>query len=233
MSYSNYENYQDGDYEDREDLIWSESDWLVYLHENRRDIAHFIKTYQATQGHPNHLDEVAKILDWHKEDWNLSNLEEALMAVTDFNESEPEEEDLETVGEVYTFHKNPVYIVTVGLYALLRYSFEKTVLNKLEAASPSLAWKFANSLREGESNALQAIFMVDTGEGLLATAHLKYSLKALNYSFSALEEILKIPNEALHHCIQGLREILFDLREVWLRVMRDCRQNIDFYGELE
>ena len=72
-------------------------------------------------------------------------------------------------------------------------------------------------------NVLLSIQALDLGDFGLSICHLKNSLSALNQSLSLLSQ-LKHPNLAFADGFRREAQIrLFDLRELWIRVMGDCR----------
>ena len=88
---------------------------------------------------------------------------------------------------------------------------------------PKLAWEFSNSLHQGEMNVLLSIQALDLGDFGLSICHLKNSLSALNRTLALLNE-LKHPNKTYLVKFRDEMHIrLFDLRELWIRVMGDCR----------
>ncbi len=140
------------------------------------------------------------------------------MAATD-----AEEESLD-LPNTYTIHKHPVFIATRGLSQHLHHVWEHFLASGNDLhVNMSLSWKFATSLHAGELNAVMAIHALDLGDFTLTICHLKNALNAVNHSLSLLHA-LPLGNSSQHS--QFFREVqatLFDLREIWLRVMNDCR----------
>jgi hypothetical protein len=72
-------------------------------------------------------------------------------------------------------------------------------------------------------NVLLSIQALDLGDFGLSICHLKNSLYALNQTLALLNE-LRHPNQAYLENFRNENRIrLFDLRELWIRVMGDCR----------
>ena len=84
------------------------------------------------------------------------------------------------------------------------------------SVTPTLCWDYANTLHQAEMNVLLSIQALDLGDFGLSICH-------LNHTFSLLNE-LRHPNQAyLEDFRNEVRIRLFDLRELWIRVLGDCR----------
>ena len=123
----------------------------------------------------------------------------------------------------YTLHKHPVFIVTKALYKYLNQSWSHFLNNNNPSISPKLCWDFAQTLHLGEFNVLLAIQSLDLGDYGLAICHLKNSLAELNQSLRILNDLSHNDEEFLNAFTHELRIRIFDLRELWIRVMNDCR----------
>ena len=72
-------------------------------------------------------------------------------------------------------------------------------------------------------NVLLSIQALDLGDFGLSICHLKNALSALNQSLDIVNRLTH-PNETYLASFQNeIRIRLFDLRELWIRVMGDCR----------
>ncbi len=237
MSNFDYESFSDGEWEDRGELAWNEFDWQQYLKQNEKEIARFLALYNQHKHHPDHLDQVAHLMGWDDQEWAparediLAPPPAAPLPVADSAPSPetpapapPETAENESL-DTYTIHKHPVFIASRGLYQHIYLVWEHFMAQGPGAlVNPGLAWKFATSLHVGELNSVMAIHALDLGDFALTICHLKNALSAVNHSLSMLQ-LLPLANTA-HH-VQFFREIqagLFDLREIWLRVMNDCRE---------
>lgn len=218
MSDQDFE-HTDGDWEDfSNEFNWSESQWRDYLKGSDRDTARFLAIYNSVKDKPNHLDEVASMMGWDAEDISMTD---------DFGIAEIEDNaDQDEDGAPYTLHRHPVFVVTRSLYRYLHQSWEHFMQQNAEGISAKLAWDYAGSLHQAEMNVLLSIQALDLGDFGLAICHLKNSLSALNKSL-ALIGSLTHPNEAYLESYQNeIRIRLFDLRELWIRVMGDCRHEV-------
>ncbi len=221
MSSFEYENYSDGEWDDRGDLAWNEYDWQQYLKQNDQEISRFLSFYNKLKHQPDHLDDVAHLMGWDSGDWAPGD---ESSEQSSWDEKKDDEDGPDEDLQPYTIHKHPVFIVTRGLYQNLYHVWEQYSAQGLNHIfNPAVTWKFAASLHAGEINAIMAINALDMGDYSLAICHLKNALSAINHSFSILQNIpQKTPTMATLH--QEATIALFDLREVWLRVMNDCRE---------
>ena len=155
------------------------------------------------------------MMGWDAEDISMTE---------EFSVSEVEEEDRqEDESAPYTLHRHPVFVVTRSLYRYLHQSWEHFMQQNGPTVSAKLAWDYAGSLHQGEMNVLLSIQALDLGDFGLSICHLKNALSALNQSLALLNELTH-PNEAhLESYRNEVRIRLFDLRELWIRVMGDCR----------
>jgi hypothetical protein len=236
MSAHDFDNFPEGEWEDRGELAWNEFDWQQYLKQNDKEVARFLALYHQHEGRPERLDVVARLMGWGDEEWAPGEDEaedepaplpsaqaEAAPDLASF--SDFLDEDFDGVADTYTIHKHPVFIATRGLYQHLSYTWERYLTHGHDLnVNLGLSWKFGASLHAGELNAVMAIHALDLGDFTLTICHLKNALSAVNHSLSLLH-LLPVGNKAGQG--QFFREVqatLFDLREIWLRVMNDCRE---------
>ena len=200
---------------------WNEAQWRNYLRITEKDSARFLSIYNTVKDKTNHLDEAASLMGWDGEDISLIDED------SNANHSEATEELYDGPDQPYTLHKHPVFIVTKSLYKYIKLSWEHLLKHNTGATSvkmsPELSWNFAKSLHNGELNILLAIQALDLGDYGLAICHLKNSLSELNQSLKLLEKLSSDDADYLEAFRQELKIRIFDLRELWIRVMNDCR----------
>lgn len=205
----------DGDsenqWEDRGDLAWNEFDWERYLREQEETIHRYLRFYEACQGGLDRIDRVAEKMNWGDED---------------DMESDDDAEDANEADDVYTLHKNPIFVSTKAIYLGLKRSWGALAIDGAKVPQ-RLALRMATSLHEGEDQAVQAIHALDFGDYAMAVSLFKRALAALNGSLALLND----DSLAHHRHVQAWREDalgrFFDLREIWLRVMAECREELD------
>src|SRR5690606_31699027 len=89
------------------------------------------------------------------------------------------------------------------------------------------ALAFHASLYRGEEQAMLAIQALDFGDYAMAISLFKRSLRELNRSFSLLSPVAVEHSRALAAFRDEAFPRLFDLREIWLRVMNECRDELE------
>ncbi|MGC6424794.1 MAG: hypothetical protein ACON4O_07395 [Lentimonas sp.] len=218
MSESNFD-HSDGDWDDdfTSEPNWSESQWRSYLRGSDRETARFLSFYNSVKEKPNHLDEVASLMGWDAEDISMTD-EFTFMEVDEDSTSAHSNE-----SAPYTLHRHPVFVVTRALYRYLHQSWEHFMSNSEGHLSPQQCWSYSKSLHQAEMNVLLSIQALDLGDFGLAICHLKNSLDALNQSLALLSELAHPNQEFLDAFRHEIHIRLFDLRELWIRVMGDCR----------
>lgn len=202
----------ENDGEESRELSWTEADWQKYLAEHDEAVQEYLKFYDQLGHLPERIDEVARRMGWE----------------VDFTEAEPvddlpdETESFEGEWEPYTLHRNPVYIATKALYVSLIGNWERI------AAQPGLinsaqVVTVLGSLYRGREQAMQAVQALDLGDYLLAVCFFKRALRELNDTLARLEAAPSTDDKLLARYRDYALPRLFDLREVWLRVMAECR----------
>jgi hypothetical protein len=217
---------------------WSETQWRSYLRGTDRDSARFLSIYNSLKDKQNHLDEVASLMGWDSDDISLTD--EISSETADSNSSDesnnPNDSNdsfSDTPNSPYTLHKHPVYIVTKALYKYLNQSWEHFIEDENNKIPANLCWKYAQSLHKGELNVLLSIQALDLGDYGLAICHLKNSLSELNKSLDVIGQLEHEDSEYLSAFLKELKIRIFDLRELWIRVMGDCRYEYQRRGDKE
>ena len=216
MSNPNFD-HSEGDWEEfSSEPSWGESQWRSYLQGSDKDTERFLSVYNSVKNKPNHLDEVATLMGWDVEDISLTD-------EFTFIEEDEERPSSENSSAPYTLHRHPVFVFTRALYRYLHQSWEHYMLHSEHSLTPKISWDYSNSLHQGEMNVLLSIQALDLGDYGLSICHLKNSLSALNQTLSLLDQ-LDHPSSAFLNGFRKEAQIrIYDLRELWIRVMGDCR----------
>lgn len=207
----------EGDWDERGELAWNEFDWERYLREQDEAIHRYLRFYEACQNPTNRIDAVAEKMGWGLEDWNEEAESETVA------DAAGEESDFGADDDVYTLHKNPIFIATKAIYLGLNRSWSTLAVDGSKVPQ-SLAVEFIGSLHRGEEQATQAIHALDFGDYAMAVSLFKRALSALNNTLALLN------GEPLGRALawrDEARRRLFDLREIWLRVIAECREELD------
>lgn len=218
MSNFDSDGGSDFEWEDRGDLAWNEFDWERYLREQDDAIERYLRFYESCRESGARLDEVAGKMNWSQDDWTDDGEVD--------EEDDDEAEDFEQEQEVYTLHKNPIFIATKAIYLGLTRSWLGT--GGREGQVPqSLAVGLLESLHRGEEQAVQAIHALDFGDYAMAVSILKRALSALNGTLALLNSDEATGYSAVIAWRDQALPRLFDLREIWLRVMAECRDELE------
>jgi hypothetical protein len=217
----------DNEWEDRGDLAWNEFDWENYLRDQDDVLHRYLAFYEQLKENPERLDESAHLMGWDKDAWSSEGGE-----VDDDDEEDndpalderPELRDYD--AEPYTLQKNPVFVATKAIYLSLRRGWERIASDSARVPQP-LALAFQTSLYRGEEQAVLGIHALDFGDYAMAISLFKRALRDLNQSFALLDDKAVAYSRALASFKQDSTHRLFDLREIWLRVMNECRQELE------
>ncbi len=206
-------------WEDRGELAWNEFDWERYLREQDEAIHRYLRFYDGCKSLTDRIDQVAEKMNWGQDDWSEEG-EGGDETAAEAAEAADDKDD------VYTLHKNPIFIATKAIYLGLNRSWQVLATDAATVPQP-LAVALLASLHRGEEMAVQAIHALDFGDYAMAVSLFKRALGALNGSLALVcdEAVARSPQ------LQAWREDslprLFDLREIWLRVMAECREELE------
>lgn len=216
MDNSNKDFNHDGDWEERSDQFWNEFDWMRFLERHDQEVARFTELYLANINHPNHLDVVAHQMGWDADEW--SSAEFANDDAVHANQDEDEDDN-----DPYTLHRHPVYVVTRSLCRQLSDLWVAHSTQLQPSASSASVWLYARALASLEHNLTLGVQSLDMADFALSIAQLKLALKCVNDCFAALDNLTVDNSPGVQHFLGESRHRLFDLRELALRVINDCR----------
>ena len=217
MTNSDSDGLSDNDWEDRGELAWTELDWQKYLDTQEATVRDYIKHYDDLPETVDRVDEAARRMGWElAEAPEGPELVESDDATADADEVFPGDWD------PYTLHRNPVYISTRALYVSLLAHWER-VAAQPDRVPSALGITLQALLYRGNEHAMQAVQALEMGDYTLAICLFKRALRELNLTLARLSQ----PDVAETPLAVRYREYamprLFDLREIWLRVMNECR----------
>jgi hypothetical protein len=214
----------ENDWEERGDLAWNEFDWEQYLRQQDDVLHRYLAFYEQLRDHPDRIDEVAHLMRWDEDVWSSeSPVSENPDAPSD---SPVEPDDASFNAEPYTLHKSPVFIATKAIYLSLKRSWERIAADTAKVPQP-LAISLQTSLHRAEEHAVLAVQALDFGDFAMAVSLFKRALCELNQTLALLNERAVNGSRSLNHFCSDALPRLFDLREIWLRVMRECRQELE------
>ncbi|TAG32298.1 MAG: hypothetical protein EAZ36_02620 [Verrucomicrobia bacterium] len=223
MGNTNSENPSDNEWDDRGELVWNEFDWERYLRQQDESILRYLAFYEKLRTHPERLDEAAKLMGWGVEEWTS----DATIGTDDDDDDDDDvtEVDLGDEADPYTLHKNPIFVATRALFLSLKRGWEQ-LADSGDKVPQKLALAYYATLLRTEDQAMQAVSALDFGDYAMAISLFKRALRDLNLTMATLAPEACTHSRALGHYRESALARLFDLREVWLRVMGECREEL-------
>ncbi len=222
MTNFNFEGQPEGDWEDRGNLSWSELDWQHFLRRRDKETAKFLSYYdQCPVSATERLDWVARQMGWDTEDWSIGDFPDEDEEPENWKEGD-DPADRASDSDPYTLHRHPVYVVSSGLFLQLRHILRTVIKHKNAPINALICWDFSDTLNEAEKQSLMAMQSMDMGDFMLCLVHMKRALRGINLAMSLLGQ-LATETEAGEFFRQAILSRLFDLRDVCIRVIMDCR----------
>lgn len=216
MRPSDSDNSSDNDWTDPGGLTWNEFDWEIYLREQAEPLHRYLGFYEKLKSHPDRIDEVARLMRWDENETD------------DDDSAEPTGADAPASADdlvPYTLHKNPVFIATAALFLSLSRNWQCLAADAGKVPQP-LALAYLASLHRGEQQAVLAIQMLDLGDYTIAISLFKRALRELNTTLALIDDRAASRHRALAAFREDAQVKLFDLREIWLRVIGECRDEV-------
>jgi hypothetical protein len=211
MSNPDFES-TDNEWDERRDLAWDEGDWEHYLRAQDETIARYLELHENLAHHPERIDQVAHEMGWDEDDWS---------ADAGGTDDGPDEDD----DDPYTLQKNPIFIATRAIHLRLERDWQRIARDPAQVPQ-GLALGFQAALNREEFQALLAIQALDFGDYALSISLFLRALRELNGSL-ALLSVAAAPDSPLARFRELAEPCLFDLREIWLRVMAECRDELE------
>lgn len=226
MSNFDSDSPSDNEWDERGELAWNEFDWEQYLREQDELIHRYIGFYEKLEGRADRLDEAAHRMGWDEDNWSTDgDFEPQSAAPNPTGEAAAPPPSSERETDPYTLHKNPVFIASKGIFLTLIRGWERVAEHPERVPQP-LALRFHSVLHRAEQQAMFAISALDFGDYAMAISLLKRALRELNACFALLNES-SAPSRGLQAYRDQATSRLFDLREIWLRVMNECREELE------
>lgn len=220
----------DNEWDERGDLAWNEFDWERYLREQDEAVHRYLGFYEACKETTDRIDAVAELMNWGSARADQNN--RAGAADGDDSDGTDDEEDFEDGEDVYTLHKNPIFVSTKALYLSLGRTWELAAGDNAKVPQP-VALAVLSSLHRGEEQATQAIHALDFGDYAMAISLFKRALSALNGTLALLNDEQALSHRVVAAYRENALPRIFDLREIWLRVVHECREELERPSEGE
>ena len=221
----------ENEWEERGDLAWNEFDWERYLREQDESVHRYLRFYESCKGKTDRIDAVADLMGWGDGDWtdddSASSDDAAVKADEDEAATDFAEDD-----EVYTLHKNPIFIATKAISLSLKGHWQSIAGMSGKVPQP-LALSLLAAFHRQEEEAVHAIHALDFGDYAMAVSLFKRALSSLNRSLALLNDEEANRYRAVAAYREDAFPRLFDLREIWLRVIAECREELERPAEDE
>ena len=227
MNNYNFEGQPDGDWDDRGDLSWQNYDWRHYISRHEDEVERFIDLYNGLKDQPEHLDETARQMGWDTGDWSVGDDDDSYLPLSDdtFEDSDDDDD-----GEPYTLLRHPVFVVVRGLYRYLRRMWSHYLASDKAVSDARTTWIYSQLLTEGEMHALMALQSIDTGDYQLAICQIKIALEDINRTFTVIPVLFPANDPTKQLMEREISVRLFDLREMFLRLISDCTEEMHRRG---
>ncbi|MEY3392488.1 MAG: hypothetical protein RLZZ322_1337 [Verrucomicrobiota bacterium] len=201
-----------GDFDGSGNASWGEADWAGYLHRNDLEVGRFLSYYAEVKNLPDRLDVSARRMGWENADWAPGD-----------SPDEADDADEEAADLPYCIHQHPVYVVARALSLQLVHCFRRLCADAGPQVPALVAADVMRAFWDAEHQMVMAINATDTGDLPLALVHMKRALGAINYAIGLSAGLPAAARLSSAEAAQDIESTLFDLREVCLRVMADCR----------
>jgi hypothetical protein len=224
MSDFDPESFPENEWDGCGDLVWNEFDWERYLREQDDMLHRYLGYYEGLKNHPERIDEVAHLMGWDSGQWNLDSADAGGSPKDESPPAQPGSDHGVPI-EPYTLHKNPVFIATKAIYLSLKRSWERLATDSTRV-SQSLALAVQTSLYRGEEHAILGAQALDLGDYAMAISLFKRALEELNRTLALASGPAAVAGKSFSSWRDDSIPRIFDLREIWLRVMSECRDEL-------
>ncbi len=221
MSEFDPESFSENDWDERGELAWNEFDWERYLRDQDDALHRYLAHYERLRDDPGRIDEVARLMGWDEG----TPAGDAEVAGAEPEPAEPPAAAAHGAFEPYTLHQNPVFVATKAIYLSLKRSWERLAGDQ-ERGTQARALAVQTSLYRGEEHAILGVQALDLGDYAMAVSLFKRAMQELNRTLALANEQGFAVCRRLADWRDDAVPRLFDLREIWLRVIAECREEL-------
>lgn len=225
MSNFDSEGPSENEWDDRGELAWNEFDWELYLRDQDDVIHRYLAFYEKLKDQSDRIDQVARLMGWDDEDWSIESLDGLGDESSDADDGDDAIDQLND-GDPYTLHKNPIFVATKAIFLSLRRTWELLATEPTRVPQ-ELALTYYAALCRAEEQATLAVQALDFGDYAMAISLFKRALRDLNGCLSLLGSKPAETSKTIIAYREDAFRRLFDLREIWLRVMNECRTELE------
>jgi hypothetical protein len=168
----------------------------------------------------------ARQMGWESGNWAPENEEK--------NKETSEEADSPSTPKAppYCVQQHPVFVVTRAFCGYLSRTLKQFCDSPAGASIPaSLVLKLSQALHEAEHAMIMSITAMDTADFSLSLCLSKYTLAGINQTLGALDAL--DGNPIFESLVDEFRFVLFDLRELTLRLIGDANWELSNPPESE
>jgi hypothetical protein len=180
---------------------WGEARWERYFQGADEEVKRYMSFYLQREKAEDRLDKVALDMGW---------------------EEDGDEDGC--IDDMYTIHLNPVYIATRAIFELVNQTWIEALRKEGGRVDMFRVLEIQRDFGRAEDFASQAIHAIDFGDYQMASSLFKRALAALNLVMRRVGGLSEGGVDAITAWRARGFIFLFDLRDVWLRVMTECRE---------
>jgi len=228
MNNYDFERQPDGDWDDRGHLSWENYDRRRSIACYEEEVERFIDLYNRLKDQPDHLDETARQMGWDTSDWSVGEDDDSYLPSMDDSLDDEEDDD---DGEPYTLLRHPVFVVVRGLYRYLKRMWSHYLASDKVVSDAKTTWIYAQMMAEGEMHAMMALQSIDTGDYQLAICQIKIAMEDINRTFTVVPILFPANDPSSQLMEREISVRLFDLREMMLRLISDCAEEMHRRGK--
>ncbi len=212
MTPKDSDGFSENDWDDSEELGWSEAEWEKFLRKQDDAVVRYLGFYETLVDDEERLDKIARLMAWDMEEEEDS---------PETEESEDEEDEMDP----YILQRNPVFVATSALYMSLSIDWEHLAVSGKQVSS-AVSLPLLSSLSRGERHAVIGLQSLDLGDYTMAVCLFKRALRELNTTLNHVHGPL-FEEEPLRAFRERAMVRLFDLRELLLRVIAEAREELN------
>jgi len=225
-----YDAPGDSDWEGSGELEWTERDWKQFLKESDQEVLRFLAFYTQLRKDANRLDRAAQEMGWESDEWSSDKMigEEELSGAFDASDDDDDEDDdYDGPGsddEPLTVHKHPLFVSSTALLNLIGFYWGILLQEDPPCVNGLHSYDFCNHVRQAEVNAIIGIHALEMGDYSLVVCHLQRAMTSLNDAFGLFQKVVGFKGCKIEKSFkEEFANVVFDMREVWLRVLKECR----------
>lgn len=224
-------NNSDEEWDNCEIPEWGEKEWQDYLKKQTLEVARFVHFYQKLPPSFNRVEETASLMGWEEDSFEEDSNKSSIIEMPSFLDESIDDDDHENTEDsdfsiLYTIHQHPVYTITQSILHVLIKKWEHYHSQNPFTVNSHILWVYSQKLNQMDKNVLMALQSLEMGDFALTVCHLKWAINTINEILKELPNIVKNQTTSFTSFMNETKICLFDLRQVWLKVIKECRKEI-------